>query len=163
MDVRRCRDHVKHARRHRHTQPLHVGALDRTTVGNPWTFSGSVTLGSTLKVGSSGTTMAGLMAGSCTIWSSQNTITGTTTSQVECQTGGAVLTTTLSGVTADAICELTPPLAASSGLVDLILQGAVASSTDAGTITAHLASVGTSFTWTAAASSSWQYICVDPS
>lgn len=132
-----------------------------TGAASSWTtasFSTSAT------IGSSGTAVAGLVAGTCTIWSSSATIAASTTQQVECQsatTGG--LTTTLSGVTTDSKCSLSPALTALNSIAGLGLHGYVASSTDAGTITATLGNgSGSQFTWTATASSSWQYICVDP-
>lgn len=133
------------------------------SAGEVRTTTLTVTGASTL--GTSGTAMNGLVAGNCTIWSPSMTIAASTTQQVECQsaTDGS-LTTTLSGVTADSFCELTPALTSLNAIAGLKLTGYVASSTDAGTITATLANSSASqFKFTSTASSSWSYICVDPS
>ena len=128
-------------------------SVDGTTVING---SGQLTLG---------TTLAGIRTGSCTIWAPANTIAATTTQQIVCQsaTNGS-LTSGLTGVTADSICDLNHASSTNTTVLGLIVSGVSASST-AGSIVAQLGNhTSATFTWTAAASSSaqWNYACFDP-
>ena len=121
--------------------------------------------GEGLKVGTNGTAIGGIKAGACTIWAGATTIAASTTAQVVCQsaTDGS-LTSGLTGVTTDAICQLTMASSTNTTSNSLIVAGVSASST-AGSIVARLSNLtGTTFTWTAAASSSsqWNYTCIDP-
>lgn len=59
------------------------GALDRTTVGNPWTFSGAVTHSGTLKVGSSGTAQTNYISTTCAP-KADNSIAATSTGYMYC-------------------------------------------------------------------------------
>ena len=111
-----------------------------------------------------GTTINAIRTGSCTIWAPATTITATSTQQVECQsaTGGDI--STITGVTADSICDLNMASSTNTTIGSLAIGGVSASST-AGTIVARLINLtGTTFTWTAVASSSpkWNYMCIDP-
>ena len=133
-------------------------AANVTTVSNPWRFLGGFTWGT------NGTSINAIKTGSCTIWDDSTTIAATTTDQVECQgaTNGSI--SAITGITADSICTLTMASSTVTTLAGLDVQGASASST-AGTIVGRLSNLtGTTFTWTAAASSSaqWNYTCIDP-
>lgn len=121
--------------------------------------------GEGLKIGSSGTTIGGIVAGSCTIWAPAQTIAATTTQQIVCQsaTNGGIATLG-AGVTTDAICTLNHASSTNSTIGGLGVFGVSASSTQ-GTIVGQLSNLtGNTFTWTAAASSSaqWTYTCIDP-
>lgn len=117
-----------------------------------------------------GTTLGGVVSGSCTIWDDANTIAASTTGQVECQAAtNGTLSATLQGITSDAHCVLT--MASSTNTVSngLVLGGASASSTANGTTIGSIVGqisnlTGGTFTWSAAASSSnkWKYTCIDP-
>ncbi len=116
-------------------------------------------------VGTNGTALAGVKTGGCTIWAPAQTITATTSQQVECQsaTDGS-LTSGLTGITADSTCHLTMASSTNTTLGTLVVGGASASST-AGSIVARIINfTGTTFTWDATASSSakWKYTCYDP-
>lgn len=139
------------------TSTLAVSGASTFTAAS--TFTGAFTLGT------NGTSMAAIKAGACTIWAPSNTITASTTQQIVCQgsiTGNGIVAIT--GITTDAICQLTMASSTNTTLLGLDVQGASASST-AGNIVARLANLtGTTFTWSSAASSSnqWNYSCIDP-
>lgn len=119
-----------------------------------------------ITIGTNGTSIAGVVAGSCTIRSGATTIAASTTQQVDCQsaTNGG-LSSGLTGVTADSICSLQHASSTSVAGQGLGVFGVSASST-AGSIVAQLSNLtGGTFTWSAAASSSsqWKYSCIDPS
>lgn len=122
--------------------------------------------GNGLLVGSNGTEFAGIKTGSCTIWALNNTIAASTTAQVECQSAtNGTLASGLTGVTTDSVCQLITASSTNTTSNGLAVLGVSASST-AGSIVAQLSNfTGTTFTWTAAASSTpkWNYMCFDPS
>jgi hypothetical protein len=126
--------------------------------------AGFVTSG-TFKVGASGTSLAGIVTGSCTIWAPATTIAASTTQQVECQssTSGS-LASGLSGVTSDSTCVLRMASSTNTTSNGLVMGGTSASSTD-GSIVGQVSNLtGGTFTWNATASSSakWKYACFDP-
>ena len=126
--------------------------------------SGEV-LTTTLQVGSSGTDINGIKVGSCTVWAGANTIAASSTVQAVCQSAtDGTLTSGLTGVTADSICNVNVASSTNTTILGLTVGGVSASST-AGNIVFQLGNqTGTTFTWTAAASSSsqWTYSCFDP-
>lgn len=143
-------------------------SADTTTVGNPWIFSSTglgkgVSMASTtitaFKVGLLSNQKSRVSSGSCTIRSDTNTIAASSTKQVDCQ-GGAVITTALADIPAWALGDTTFVSMSSSTpttFAGLTVLGTSASTT-AGYITVNLYNgTGTTFTWTAAASSSWSY------
>lgn len=133
-------------------------AANVTTVSNPWRFLGGLTWGT------NGTNINAIKTGSCTIWDDSTTITASTTDQVECQSATNGSIGTITGITADSICQLTMASSTNTTILGLDVEGASASST-AGTIVARLGNfTGATFTWTAGASSSpqWNYTCIDP-
>jgi hypothetical protein len=112
-----------------------------------------------------GSSINGIINGSCTVWAPATTIAATSTQQIVCQsaTNGS-LSSGLTGVTADSICTLTMASSTNTTVGGLVVGGASASST-AGNIVARLLNLtGTTFTWTDTASSSaqWRYSCFDP-
>lgn len=112
-----------------------------------------------------GTALDGIRVGSCTIWAPDQTIAATSTQQAVCQsaTNGS-LTSSLTGVTTDAICNVTNASSTNTTIGGIVVGGVSASST-AGNIVVRLVNLtGTTFTWDATASSSakWQYTCFDP-
>ena len=117
-----------------------------------------------LTVGTNGTQFAGVKTGSCTIWTSSQTIAATSTQQIECQGATDGTISAITGITTDSVCSLAMASSTNTTVGSIALGGASASST-AGTIVGRLINLtGTTFTWTAAASSSdkWKYICFDP-
>lgn len=111
-----------------------------------------------------GSSITSINAGSCTIWAPATTIAASTTQQVECQsaTNGS-LASGLAGLTANSICQIRMASSTNTTSNGLVLGGASASST-AGSIVVQLSNLtGTTFTWTATASSSakWNYFCVN--
>lgn len=115
-------------------------------------------------IGASGTSLAGIVAGTCTIWSASATISASSSQQVECQSAtNGTLSTVLRGVTTDSVCSLAAPPGASTQSGGLVVNGYVASSTDAGSFTVRVSNqTGGAFTWSSTASSSWKYWCGDP-
>ncbi len=146
-----------------------VGAVarDTTTITNPFnftqgltsttgTFSGAVT------IGSSGTAMSRMNFGECNIHASANTIAATSTVQVDCQSGTGTQTaiSDLPAWTAGDAMFLTMATSTNTTVEGLSILG-VNASTTAGFITIDLFNgTGTTFTWTANASSSWQYMSI---
>lgn len=119
-------------------------------------------------IGTRGTSLAGIKTGSCTIWTPTATIAATTSAQVECQgaTTGANISR-ISGITLDSSCTLTAASSSSSLYGGIIVGNLSASSTSgtatSGTLLARLVNLtGGTFTWSATASSSWKYTCLDP-
>jgi len=134
-----------------------VGELQTTTleVDSTSSFEGAVT------VGTSGSGMARINTGFCNIHSTTNTIAATTTATVSCQAGTNTLSA-LTGVTAGDICFLSLATTSINVATGVHVAGASASST-AGYIHAEIGNLeNNTFTWTAAASTSWPYICIDP-
>lgn len=141
---------------------IKVGTSDQFQISS----AGAVTTSGAFTVGSNGTSLAAIKTGSCTIWAPATTIAASTTQQIVCQsaTDGS-LTSGLTGVTADSICQLTMASSTNTTSNSLVIAGVSASSTP-GSIVARLSNfVGTTFTWSAVASSStkWNYMCFDPS
>lgn len=64
------------------------GALDRTTIGNPWTFTNTVTLSSTLKIGTNGATITELNTTSCNLSNADTSVAATSTGYVYCAITG---------------------------------------------------------------------------
>lgn len=117
-----------------------------------------------LITGSTGNQIDTLKTGSCTIWTNSQTIAATSTQQAVCQSATDGTIGALTGVTTDGVCSLINASSTNTTVGGLVVEGSSASST-AGTIVARLANLtGTTFTWTAAASSSaqWNYVCYDP-
>lgn len=156
-----------------------LGSLETGTCGSlvlsvSPTFTGNLILANAsstnqdvsgyFRVGTNSTRTAGELYGACTIWAPANTIDATSTQQAVCQgstTGGI---SALAGVTTDSVCNVVMASSTNTTLGGLVIGGASASST-AGTIVTRLVNLtGTTFTWTATASSSaqWNYMCKDP-
>lgn len=118
-----------------------------------------------LTLGTNGTKLAAIKTGSCTIWDDSTTIAASTTGQVECQsaTTGA-LTSGLTGVTADSICSVRVASSTNTTIGGVFPVGVSASSTAGSIVVGLYNQTGTTFTWSAAASSSsqWKYTCFDP-
>ena len=116
---------------------------------------------STMQIGSNGNMTNQLSFGSCTIYANANTIAASSTQQVACNgntTGGI---TAIANIPANANCSLIEASSTATTGSGLIVTGASASST-AGSIVAGLSNLtGTTFTWSATASSSaqWNYVC----
>lgn len=122
----------------------------RTTITNPWTFA------STTRSGSTGTDIVRMNTGFCNIRASAATIAASSTATVECN-GGTTSNVALTGVTAGDKVFLLPATTTPTTFGGIRILGASASST-AGSITARIYNgTGTTFTWTAAASTSLQY------
>ncbi|MDE2101556.1 MAG: hypothetical protein KGL39_30200 [Patescibacteria group bacterium] len=118
---------------------------------------------STMQLGSNGTAIAQESFGSCKIWTAAHTIAATSSQQIVCQGGSGGNITAITGIPANGTCALTMASSTNTKLGTLIVAGASASST-AGSIVARLVNLtGTTFTWTAAASSSaqWKYTCLN--
>lgn len=146
---------------------IKVGTSDQFSISSAGavTNSGSETLTGSFTLGSGGTSLSAIVAGSCTIWAPATTIAATTTQQVVCQgaTDGGI--SALTGVTTDSICTLNHASSTNATIGGIGVFGVSASST-AGYIQGQLSNLtGTTFTWTANASSSpqWTYACFDPS
>lgn len=115
--------------------------------------------------GANGTAIAGFVTGNCTIWTNSTTISATSTQQAVCQSATDGSIGSLTGITADAICSVNSASSTNTTVGGLVVEGVSASST-AGTIVTQIANLtGTTFTWSATASSSrqWTYSCYDPS
>ena len=123
---------------------------------------GNVTADNGITVGTSGTSIERANYGTCDIFDVSTTITASSTNQVTCNGDGTTASgSTLTGITAGDICFLQAPTTTPTTLSGLNLNGANASTTS-GVIHGFITNqTGTTFTWTAAASSSWQYYCVD--
>lgn len=141
-------------------------ACDQTTclAGGFRVTSGVLEADGGFQMGSNGTSLNAIVAGGCTIWASATTIGATSSAQVVCQgaTNGGI--SALTGVTSDAICNVTHASSTNTTSGGLVVAGVSASST-AGTIVAQVSNfTGAVFTWSAAASSSsqWAYSCFDP-
>lgn len=135
-------------------------STDTVTVNGSLSVTGSVTQGT------SGTALAGIVTGGCTIWAGANTITATSTQQVECQSAtNGTLASGLTGITSDSICHLTMASSTNTTLASIVVGGASASSTNGSIVARIINLTGTTFTWSAAASSTskWKYTCFDPS
>lgn len=134
-------------------------ALDITTTGNTTLASSTAT---TLKVGQVGTGHTRINSGTCNIHAGVNTISASSSVQVDCQSGTGTQTA-LSNLPAWAAGDKTFLSFASSTpttIQGLIINGASASTT-AGFITAIISNhTGTTFTWTALASSTLQYLFI---
>lgn len=109
-----------------------------------------------------GTLVSRVNTGFCNIQANSNTVTASTSKAVDCvNVAGTAPGTALSGITAGDKCFLQEATTTSPNSTSgLILLGASASSTS-GFITANVFAYGTNFTWTALASSSWPYYCVN--
>ena len=112
-----------------------------------------------------GTSLEGIVTGACTIWTPATTIAASTTQQAVCQsaTDGS-LTSGLTGVTADSVCSVRMASSTNTTSNGLVVGGTSASST-AGSIVVQVSNLtGTTYTWTATASSSaqWKYSCFNP-
>lgn len=120
------------------------------------------TLAGGIKVGSSGTSISRVNAGFCTIHSTATSIGALASSTVSCQgatTGGL---SALTGVAVGDVCSLGIATSTNTGGIALRVVAASASSTQ-GYIHAVIGNTTTaSFTWSAAASSSWPYSCIQP-
>lgn len=111
-----------------------------------------------------GSTISSINAGNCTIWAGANTIAASTTQQVVCQSAtDGTLASGLTGLTANSICQVNMASSTNTTSNGLVIGGVSASST-AGSIVVQVSNLtGTTFTWSAAASSSakWNYYCVN--
>lgn len=117
-----------------------------------------------ITIGTNGTSLAAIKVGNCTIWAASNTIAATSTVQAVCQSATNGTIGAITGVTADAICNVKQASSTNATIGGLVVEGVSASST-AGTIVTQIANfTGAPYTWTAAASSSsqWTYSCFDP-
>ncbi len=150
-------------RSHSGTPGMLGAAANVTTIGNPWaftntvSFSGALSLLSSLKIGSTGTAITRENGGFCNIQAGANTIAATTTQTVDCVLASPA-NTALTGVTAGDRVFLSQGTTTPTTAEGLTILGESASSTP-GYITLKLFNgTGTTFTWTAAASSSWPYL-----
>lgn len=132
------------------------------TLAGGVTLSGATTLASTtitqLKVGQAGTQATGLNFSTCQIVSTANTIAASSTKQVDCAgAAGAAL----GGITVgDKVIVQNSSSTPSTTGAGLTILGASASSTS-GFLTLILYNgTGGTFTWTAGASSSYQYVAL---
>ena len=122
--------------------------------------TGASTLTGGATVGSSGTALVRVNSGFCNVQSSTNTITASTTKAIDCG-GGTYAATALTGITAGDRVLLGQPTTTSTVFGGLQILGASASTTQ-GFITLIVANnTGFTFTWTAAASTSWPYLVVN--
>lgn len=115
----------------------------------------------TLQVGANGTATKQISFGSCTIWTGANTIAATSSQQIVCQGGSGSPIVAIPAIPANGNCDLVEASSTNTTIAGLVVAGVSASST-AGSIVANLDNLtGTTFTWTAAASSSsqWDYQC----
>lgn len=141
--------------------------LSHTLMMQNGVFVGPITTAQAVKVGTNGTSLAGIKTGSCTIWAPATTIAASTTQQVECQgaTDGSI--SRISGITSDSTCVLTNASSTNTVSNSIVIAGQSASSTGtSGSIVARISNLtGGTFTWSSTASSSakWKYLCVDPS
>lgn len=113
-----------------------------------------------LTVGSSGDAVSRINQGTCNIHATNNTITASTTIQVDCQAGTGTQTalTNLPAWSAGDTVFVTQSTSTPTTYEGLSILGAN-SSTTAGFITLKLFNgTGATFTWTAAASSTLQYL-----
>lgn len=116
-----------------------------------------------VQVGSSGTAITRLNGGKCNIWDESPTVAASSTSIVSCQAG----TLTLSALTGVAVLDdvfVQPSTTTFNGLPvsgGVFVVGASASTT-AGYIDVTVYNgTGAAYTWTAAATTSWNYWAVD--
>lgn len=104
-----------------------------------------------------GTPLAQVNAGACSIQASSATIAASTTATVDCQAGTQGVDVPLAGITAGAGVQLTQGTTTPTTYQGLDVLGASASTT-AGYITLKLFNgTGATFTWTPTASSSFTY------
>lgn len=127
------------------------------------TFSAAVSMTVSETIGASGTAIARKNAGFCNIHAPANTIAATSTQLLGCHAGTSNALSALTGVSAGDSCLLTAPTTTSTGSNGgLVITGVSASSTQ-GYIDVRVANLTNStFTWSAAASTSWAYGCNDP-
>lgn len=109
-----------------------------------------------LKVGSSGSTVTSTKIGNCTIFAYATTIAASSTANVDCQ-GGAAALTAISGIQAGDFVFVQMPTTTPTTFEGLQLRGASASTTSGYIHLKLYNGTGTTYTWTAAASSSIQY------
>lgn len=64
------------------------GALDRTTVGNPWTHSGAVTFSSTATIGTNGSAITELKATTCALIGTDGSQAASTSVPYDCAVTG---------------------------------------------------------------------------
>lgn len=115
----------------------------------------------TFQVGVNGNSINQISFGACTIWTGATTIAATSSQQIVCQgaTNGTIAA--IANIPANSNCDLVAASSTSILSGGLVISGVSASST-AGTIVANLSNfTGTTFTWSATASSSakWDYQC----
>jgi len=144
-----------------------VGVLTSFQDDGTAIFNGAVTLASTLvtsstlQIGTNGTALNRVNTGFCTIQSTATTIGAYATSTVSCQAATTGGLSPLTGITAGDSCQLGIATTTNTGGADIQVIGASASSTS-GYIHAFLANMtGTSFSWSATASTSWPYTCTN--
>lgn len=140
-----------------------LGALDRTTVGNPWTFTSTgqgngVIMASTTitaeKVGQTGTQITRINTGICYIKAYAATIAASSTAAVDCQatavvdpSGASALTGVTMGDNVLVQLSTTTAQLSTAGNLGLTITGASASTTS-GYIVLRIANMlGTTFTW----------------
>lgn len=128
--------------------PIQTSALVTFTGGEA--FTGGMT------VGASGTALNQVNAGFCNVWAAAATIAATSTVTVDCG-GGANGQTALTGITAGAGAEVQFGTTSPTTSGGLVVESSSASSTP-GFLTLHISNfTGTTFTWTATASTSLTY------
>lgn len=114
--------------------------------GASTTNAGTARFSGTAIFGASGSSVSGFNFGTCVITSASQTISASTTGTVECAAPGVTLGDNISVQAAST----------TGALFGVQVLGASASSTASGSITLRLYNqTGTTFTWTAAASSTW--------
>lgn len=146
-------------------------AQNLTTVGNPWSFTnltspgggGGVTMASStltrFKVAQDGTQVTGINTGFCNIYAYATTIAASSTGAVDCQTGTASLSP-LQGVAVNDVCFVGQATTTPNTVNGLVFQGS-ASTTNGYISMRVINNTGGTFTWTAAASTSIPYVCLD--
>lgn len=123
-------------------------------------YNGGINTQLPMKLGANGTSVNQISFGACTIWAPANTIAASSSQQIVCQ-GGTAGITPIAGISANANCDLVEASSTSVISNGLGIFGVSASST-AGTIVANISNLtGTTYTWSATASSSnqWDYQC----
>jgi hypothetical protein len=135
---------------------LHSGSTNSSAFGGTTHFGSVVSAKGGLSVGTtSPTVINNIQAGKCNIRAAANTISASSTVQVDCVSG---LNSALAGVLAGDTVVVSSSTSTPSTNEGLTILGASASTTP-GYITLKMFNgTGNTYTWTAAASSSYSYI-----
>lgn len=127
-----------------------------------FTASGAAALNSTVTVGSSGDSFTRINQGTCNIHAGATTIAATSTVTFDCQAGTGTqtaLTNYPAWQSGDTVFVM--PATTTPNTIGGLHVNAANSSSTAGFITVDVTNLtGDTFTWTAAASSTWQYLLI---